>query len=185
VARHQGAPGIKPDDLDLAFAAVVTARVIVQPLQAASVHEALQAWCAGLLEADWAAAVAPDGNGVLEQWLAPGAGERAWREAWLSVLQTETRWAWANQVANALRRTDQLPPLPKTMTDGERKIICATVAGNGRADRVIEVQPGARGAACPCCNIMLPDGQRHRLMGERFATAECCGRVLLNTELRP
>jgi hypothetical protein len=184
VARAVGGATAPPDDLDKAYVAAIVARVVAEPRLAAGVHEALQAWHGGFVPPEWAENVVPRSTAAIESWLAPDAGEAAWDEAWRAVLQSETRWAWANAVSRALDAGNALPGMPASLRPTEATTIADVARGARRRDRVLVVPSGDRVDACPRCHLVLPEGDRQRLRHERVATAPCCERVLLSTGFR-
>jgi hypothetical protein len=184
VARSVGGAIAVPDDLDKAYVAVAVARAVAEPRTAAGVHEALQAWSGGFVSTEWATNVVPRSAGAIEAWLAPEASDAAWDHAWHAVLQSKTRWAWANTVARALDGGGSLPVMPASLRIAEAATMADVAKGARRRDRVIALPAGDRMDACPRCHLVLPAGERQRLRNERVATAPCCERVLLSTGFR-
>lgn len=184
IARAVGGAMASPDDLDKAHVAVMVAQVLAQPRLAAGVHEALQAWHGGFVPSEWAKNVVPRGAAAIESWIAPDAGEAAWDEAWRAVLQSETRWAWANTVSRALDAGVALPEMPASLLPAEATTITDVARGIRRRERVLIVSSDDRVDACPRCHLMLPEGDRQRLRRERVVIAWCCERVLLSTGFR-
>jgi hypothetical protein len=184
IARAAGGAMASPDDLDKAYVAVIVARVLPEPRLAAGVHEALQAWHGGFVPPEWAQNVVPRGAAAIESWIAPDAGEAAWDEAWHAVLQSETRWAWANTVSRALDAGVALPDMPASLWPAEVTTITDVASGRRRRERVRIVSSDDRVDACPRCHLMLPEGDRQRLRRERVVIASCCERVLLSTGFR-
>lgn len=175
-----------PDELDRVFAAVVTAMVLNARMQLMPVHARLQSWRGGLIGAGWVGPAMPDGDGPLEQWLAPGFNSQSWTGAWRNILLTRTRWAWARKIADLLAAGAGLPELPAYLTAEERQRVGRAFASTDPNQRrgVVPVHDSRGAVSCPRHGYVLPTSEAHRFRSDRIARTQCCGAVLLNLDLR-
>jgi hypothetical protein len=180
------APAVAPDELDCIFAAVLTAKVLTGRMMPMNAHAKLQSWRGGLVGKGWVGPAMPDGDGPLEQWLAPGFGSKSWANAWRSMLSARTHWSWARRLADQLAAGATRPDLPPYATPDERQRICRAFASSDPKQRrtVIAIHDSRGNASCPRHGYVLPRSDAHRFRSARIARTECCGAVLLNLDLR-
>ncbi len=179
-------PAASPDELGRIFAAVVTGKVLTGGLRPMSAHAMLQSWRGGLIGHGWVGPAMPNGDGPLEQWLAPGFASDPWVDAWRRVLSSSTHWSWVRRLADALAAGPAQPELSPYTTADERQRIGRAFASTDPKQRrsVIAVHDVRGDVACPRHGVVLPTSEAHRFRSVRMAKADCCGAILLNLDLR-
>lgn len=185
-AAARTTPTAKPDELDRVFVAAVIAMVLNGRIQPMFAHARLQSWRGGTIGEGWVGAAMPDGDGPLEQWLAPGFSLQSWTDTWRRTLSTTTRWVSARKIADLLAAGATQPVLPPHLTAEERRRIERAFASKEPKLRqgVIPVHSMRTAVACPRHGYVLPTSEAQRFRSDRVARTECCGAVLLNLDLR-